>query len=142
MNFFNSLSTRIPLAIIGGILYGLLAYYIAIFFNLPSQFAISIGVVVFLFYFGSRLLILLSGVNSLYYSKREKTPLSQFYENTSFYKTAQWVGKFYHYHDIALFIFITLVAITFLITLIIDGITGKPVGSTIQSLSNAFIPLL
>ena len=54
MGFFNSLSIRIPLAIIGGILYGALTYTIAIFLDLPSEFAFSAAIIVFLFYLGSR----------------------------------------------------------------------------------------
>ena len=63
MGFFNSLSIRIPLAIIGGILYGTLTYTIVIFLDLPSEFAFSAAIVVFLFYLGSRLLILFSGID-------------------------------------------------------------------------------
>jgi hypothetical protein len=142
MSFFNSLSIRIPLAIIGGILYGLLTYHIITLLELSSQFAIFTGVIVFLFYIGSRFLILFSGIDSPYYSRGGKAISKQLYEKTSFYQTTQWVGKFYHYHDIVLFIFLTLTAIVFLITLVIDGLGSKPVGSTIQSLLNAFIPLL
>lgn len=127
MSFFNSLSIRIPLAIIGGILYGLLTYSIIILLDLPSQLAISTGVVVFLFYLGSRLLILFSGIDSPYYSRGVRGVRKPPNEKSSFYLTAQWVGRFYHYHDIALFIFLTVTAIVFLITLIIDGLGNKPI---------------
>ena len=139
-SFFNSLSIRIPLAVVGGILYSILTYYIFILLNLPSELAMATSIIVFLFYLGSRFLILFSGIDTPYYSKREKTGSKQFYENTSFYQTTQWVGKFYHYHDIVLFVFLTVTAIVFLITLIIDGLGSKPIGDTIQSLLKAFIP--
>jgi len=141
MSFFNSLSIRIPLAVIGGILYGFLTYHIIILLDLSAQIAISAAVFVFLLYLGSRLLILFSGIDSPYYSRRVKGIPKPSIEKNSFYSTTQWVGKFYHYHDIVLFIFLTLTAIVFLITLIIDGLGSKPVGSTIQSLLNALIPL-
>jgi len=141
MSFFNSLSIRIPLAIIGGILYALLTYQIIILLNLSPQLALFAAVFVFLFYFGSRLLILFSGIDSPYYYRRGKAIAKQVYEKTSFYQTTQWVGKFYHDHDIVLFVFLTVTAIVFLITLIIDGLGSKPFGSTIQSLLNPFIPL-
>ena len=140
MGFFNSLSIRIPLAVVGGILYGLLTYSILILLNLSSQIAIAGGIFVFLFYFGSRLLILFSGIDTAYYSKGEKIVSKSLYENTSFYQTAQWVGKLYHYHDIALFIFLLIIAIVFLISLIIDGIGNKPFGQTIQDIWDALIP--
>lgn len=131
MGFFNSLTIRIPLAVMGGILYGLLTYTIVLILNLPLQAAIGAGLIVFFLYFGSRLLILFSGIDTLYYSKERKgSP----YEHTVFYQTAQWVGKFYHYHDLILFIFLSLVAIWFVITLIIDGIENRPFGQTILNL--------
>jgi len=93
MGLFNSLSIRIPLAMIGGILYGILTYAIVLTLNLQAQSAIGAGLLVFFLYLGSRLLILFSGIDTPYYSKERKgSP----YENTAFYQTAQWVGKFYH----------------------------------------------
>jgi len=134
MGFFNSLSIRIPLAIIGGILYGALTYTIAIFLDLPSEFAISAAIVVFLFYLGSRLLILFSGIDSPYYSRGRKEDSMSPFENTAFYLTTQWVGKFYHYHDVVLFIFLTIIAVVFLISLILDWSDQKPIGDTIQDI--------
>ena len=139
-SFFNSLSIRIPLAAVGGLLYSILTYSIVILLNLPSELALATSIIVFLFYLGSRFLILFSGIDTPYYSKMEKTGSKRFYVNTSFYQTTQWVGKFYHYHDIVLFVFLTVTAIVFLITLIIDGLGSKTVGDTIQSLLKAFIP--
>ena len=139
MGFFNSLSTRIPLAIIGGILYGLLTYSIVILLDAPSPFAILGAIFVFLFYLVSRLLILFSGIDSPYYSKRTKGAPKSSVEKTSFYQTSQWVGKFYHYHDIVLFVFLVATSIAFLITLIVDWSGGKPPGNTIQSIWNFFI---
>jgi hypothetical protein len=142
MGFFNSLSTRIPLAIIGGFLYSLLIYSIIILLlDLPSQFAILGAAFVFLFYFGSRLLILFSGINSPYYSKGRKIISKQPVEKNSFYQTTQWVGKFYHYHDIVLFVFLVAISIAFLITLIIDLAGGEPAGNTSQTIWDALTTL-
>lgn len=141
MSFFNSLSIRIPLAMIGGVLYGLLAYYITVIMSFSAGLAISLGAFVFFFYLGSRLLILFSGIDSPYYSRGGKALSKQFDEKTSFYQTTQWVGRFFHYHDIALFIFLTVLSIVFLITLILDGANHRPMGTTIQDLWNTFIPI-
>jgi hypothetical protein len=141
MGFFNSLSIRITLALIGGILYSLLTYYIVILLDLPSEFAIFAMVSVFLFYLGSRLLILFSGIDSPYYSKRRGSISYPLYEKTAFYQTAQWVGKFYHYHDIVLLAFLSLIAIVFLISLVMDWSGEKPLGNTIQNLLNVIFPM-
>lgn len=141
MGFFNSLSTRIPLALVGGVLYGLLTYYIILFLDLPSQLAVAGGILVFLFYFGSRFLILFSGINTLYYSKEERRNSKSLLENNSFYQTAQWVGKFYHYHDIILFVSLVLTSIAFLISLGMDWSGSKPFGETLQNLWNALTSL-
>lgn len=133
MGFFNSLTVRIPLAIMGGILYGLLTYGIFLALDLSQQTATAAGLLVFFLYLGSRLLVLFSGINTPYYSKERKgSP----YENTAFYQTAQWVGKFYHYHDAVLFAFMVILAIVFVISLIMDGIENRPFGQTIQDLWN------
>jgi len=139
--FFDSLSIRIPLAVIGGILYGLLTYHIIILLDLSSQVAIFTGVIVFLFYIGSRLLILFSGIDSPYYSRRAKAISKPPIERNSFYFTTQWVGKFYHYHDAALFTFLMAISIVFLISLMIDWSANKPFGYTIQNLWNSLSPL-
>jgi len=117
MGFFNSLSIRIPLAVIGGILYGLLTYTIINLLDLPNNLALFSAFIVFLFYLGSRLMILFSGIDTPYYSKGRK---SSPYENTLFYQTAKWVGKFYHYHDIALFACLIIMAFIFMISLWVD----------------------
>ena len=140
-SFFNSLSIRIPLAVVGGILYSILTYYIFILLDLSAELAVVTSIIVFLFYLGSRFLILFSGIDTSYYFKGGKTGSKQSYENTSFYQTAQWVGKFYHYHDIVLFVFLTVTAILFLISLMIDGLGSRSIGSTIQSLLKALTPL-
>ncbi len=133
MGFFNSLTVRIPLAVIGGILYGLLTYEIFFALDLSQQTATAAGLLVFFLYLGSRLLVLFSGINTPYYSKERKgSP----YENTAFYQTAQWVGKFYHYHDAVLFAFLVILAIIFVISLIMDGLGNRPFGQTIQDLWN------
>ena len=138
MGFFNSLIIRISLAIIGGVLYGPLTYAIVLTLNFPAQTAIGAGLLVFFLYLGSRLLILFSGINTPYYSKeREGSP----YENTSFYQTAQWVGKFYHYHDAVLFTFLTLIAIVFLISLVLDWAGGNLFGKTIRELFQLLSPI-
>ena len=64
MGFFNSLIIRISLAIIGGILYGLLTYAIVLTLNFPAQTAIAAGLLVFFLYLGSRLLVLFSGMDT------------------------------------------------------------------------------
>lgn len=140
MGFFNSLSTRIPLAVIGGILYGLLTYYIIILLNLPSGFAFLAGVLIFLFYSGSRFLILFSKIDSPYYSKEGKGSVKQPNERDSFSQTTQWVGKFYHYHDIVLFAFLVVISIAFLISLIMDWSMSRPFGNTIQNLWDSLNP--
>ena len=141
MGFFNSLLIRITLAVIGGIFYAFLTYLIVRFLNLSYEFVIVAAVFVYLFYLSSRLLLLFSGIDSPYYSKGgkefSKTPL----EKNSFYTTAQWVGKFYHNHDFILFIFLGILSIIFLISLVMDGLGGRPFGNTIQNLWNALLPL-
>ena len=139
MGFFNSISIRIPLALIGGILYGLLTYALGLALDLPVKIAMGACFFVFLLYLGSRLLILFSGIDTPYYSTgRKGSP----YENTVFYQTAQWVGKFYHYHDFFLFALLILTCIVFLITLILDGIGNKPFGDTIRNLWDALTLIL
>jgi hypothetical protein len=141
MGFFNSLLIRITLAVIGGIFYAFLAYMIFNSLSLPPELVIPAAVLVYLFYLGSRLLLLFSGIDSPYYSKEKKGPSKIPTEKNSFYTTAQWVGKFYHLHDLVLFIFLGILSILFLITLAMDGIGAKPLGNTIQNLWNAFIPM-
>jgi hypothetical protein len=133
MGFFNSLTVRIPLAVIGGILYGLLTYEIFFALDLSQQTATAAGLLVFFLYLGSRLLILFSGIDTPYYSKERRDSPSN---NTAFYQTAQWVGKFYHYHDAVLFAFLVILAIIFVISLIMDGLGNRPFGQTIQDLWN------
>jgi hypothetical protein len=134
MSFFNSLSIRITLALIGGILYGLLSYALILTLDLSLQAALGAALFVFLLYLGSRLLILFSGINTPYYFKEHKDSP---HETTPFHQTAQWVGKFYHYHDLFLFIVLILICIVFLITVILDGIGKKPLGNTIRNLWDA-----
>jgi len=132
MSFFNSLSVRIPLALIGGFLYGLLTYWIVQFLNLPGLTAPASGTVS-LFYLGSRLVLLFSGVDSPYYSKTEPGPREALQRNP-FHETAQWVGRFYHYHDLFLFAFMVAVSVVFLITLWMDWKGTSPFGKTFQDL--------
>jgi hypothetical protein len=141
MDFFNSLLIRFTLAVIGGIFYAFLTYMITIFLNLSYEFVIVTAVFVYLFYLSSRLLLLFSGINSPYYSKGGKGPSKTPSEKNSFYTTAQWVGKFYHQHDIILFIFLGMISIFFLITLAIDGFGEKPFGDTIQNFWEALLPI-
>jgi hypothetical protein len=141
MSFFNFLSIRVSLAIIGGILYGFLTYHIIILLDLSPQIALSAAVFVFLLYFGSRLLILFSGIDSTYYSRRQETIPKLPIEKNSFYSTTQWVGKFYHYHDGALFTFLAAISIVFLISSMIDWLGDKPVGNTFRDFWNALISL-
>jgi hypothetical protein len=133
---FNSLITRILLAIIGGILYALLTYRIILLLGLP-EFTVPGGFFVFLLYFGSRMLILLSGINTPYYSKVRKNTRSSLFLSDSFYQTTQWVGTFYHYHDIALFAFLVAISLALLITLMMDWPGAKPFGGTFQNIFNS-----
>jgi hypothetical protein len=140
MDFFNSLLIRITLAVIGGIFYAFLTYSIIMFLNLLYEFAILAAVFVYLFYLSSRLLLLFSGIDSTYYSKGRKMPSKTSIKENSFYTTAQWVGKFYHQHDIVLFIFLGILSVAFLISLIVDGLGGMPFGNTVQNLWSTLLP--
>ncbi len=140
MGFFNSLSIRITLAIIGGILYGALTYAMIIFLDLSSDLAILVAFIVFFFYLASRFLLLFSGIHTRYYSKGEKNPSMDFYEGTSFYQTAQWVGKLYDAHDRALFVFLALLSIGFVISLVADLVGHKPFGNTLFNLFPSVLP--
>ncbi len=140
MDFFNSLLIRITLAVIGGIFYAFLTYLIVMFLNLSYEFVILAAAFVYLFYLSSRLLLLFSGIDSPYYSKPRKGPSIAPPEKNSFYTTAQWVGKFYHRHDIVLFVFLGLLSVAFLISLIVDGLGGMPFGNTVQNLWSALLP--
>ena len=142
MGFFNSLLIRITLAVIGGVFYAFLTYLIVVFLNLSYEFVILTAVFVYLFYLSSRLLLLFSGIDSPYYSKGRKGSSIAPPEKNSFYTTAQWVGKFYHRHDIILFVFLGIVSIVFLISLVMDELGSKPIGNTLLILRNAFIPSL
>lgn len=134
MDFFNSLTVRMPLAVLGGILYGLLTYATVLTLNVSSETATCMGVIVFFLYLGSRLLILFSGIDTPYYSRQRKgSP----YEHTPFYQTAQWVGIFYRYHDFFLLAFLAILAIAFILSLIMDGIEHRPFGQTLQNLWEA-----
>ncbi len=137
MSFFDSRSTRIPLAVIGGFLYGLLTYQLLLFIGVSSVPASSAGFFVFLLYLGSRFLLLFSGLSTPYYSRGKKDGPAQKVEGNPFYQASQWVGKFYHYHDLALFVFLILIAGFFLITLIVDLSGHQRIGNTIQSFWNS-----
>ena len=71
MGFLNSLLIRITLAVIGGVFYAFLSYMIVMFLHLPSEFVFLASAFVYLFYLGSRLLLLFSGVDSPYYSRKK-----------------------------------------------------------------------
>jgi hypothetical protein len=99
--------------------------------------AISAAMLIFLLYVGSRFLLLFSRIDSPYYSKKVKGIPKPPIEENSFYLTTQWVGKFYHYHDIVLFISMVVVSILFLISLLIAWLGSKPFGYTTHNLLNA-----
>jgi hypothetical protein len=141
MDFFNSLLIRITLAVIGGIFYAFLTYRIVALLNLSYEFIIIAAVFVYLFYLSSRLLLLFSGIDSPYYSKRRKAASKAAHDKNSFYSTAQWVGKFYHQHDLVLFTFLGILSVVFLLSLFADGLRGDPLGSTIQNLWDALLPM-
>jgi len=128
------------MAVVGGIFYALLTQTITLLLGFSSELALIAAFIVFFFYLVSRCLLLFSGIHTPYYSKGGKTSSMDLYENTHFYQTAQWVGKFHHYHDMALFIFLAVLSIAFLISLVIDWAESKPFGDTIQNLLYALLP--
>jgi hypothetical protein len=130
------------MAMVGGIFYGLLTQTITHLLGFSSELTVIAAFIVFFFYLVSRFLLLFCGIHTPYYSKGGKTSPFDLYENTHFYQTAQWVGKFYHYHDIALFVFLFLFSISFLISLGVDGWSKMPFGRTAQDLWNSLIPTL
>ena len=140
MGFFNSLLIRITLAVTGGIFYAFLTYMIVMFLNLSYELVILASVFVYLFYLSSRFLLLFSGIDSPYYSKGRKGPSKTPMKRYSFRTTAQWVGKFYHHHDLVLFVFLGILSIIFLISLAMDGLRGNPFGNAIQNLWNTLLP--
>jgi len=140
MDFFNSLLIRMTLAVVGGIFYTFLTYSIVKLLNLPYEFVILASVLVYLFYISSRLLLLFSGIDSPYYSKGRKLPPKSSLKENYFYDTAQWVGKFYHQHDLVLFVFLGILSIVFLVCLVMDGLNGSPFGNTIRNLWNTLLP--
>jgi len=78
MDFFNSLLIRVTLAVIGRIFYAFLAYTILILMGLASELVIPAAVLVYLFYLGSRLLLLFSGIDSPYYSREREKGLQRY----------------------------------------------------------------
>ena len=140
MGFFNSLLIRITLAVTGGIFYAFLTYLIVTFLELPHEWVILASVFVYLFYLGSRLLVLFSGIGTPYYSKGRKMPPGTSTREHDFYDTAQRVGKFYQQHDLVLFVFLGILSIVFLISLGIDVLTGSPFGNTVRDLWNILLP--
>jgi len=141
MGFFNFLPIRIAMAVVGGTFYALLTQAIALLVGLSSELAVISAFIVFFFYLASRFLLLFSGIHTPYYSKGGRTSFVDLYENTYFYQTAQWVGKFYHYHDVALFVFLALLSIVFLISLVADLAGHKPLGDTLSNLLTLLLPL-
>ena len=139
MSFFSSLSVRIPLALMGGILYGLLTYRVVQFLDAPG-FAIPASGLISFFYLGSRLILLFSGVDSPYYSKRTEMSSQESLHKSPFHEAAQWVGRFYHYHDLFLFSFMVAVSAVFLITLWVDWKGANPLGNTFQDLLHRLVP--
>jgi hypothetical protein len=127
---------------IGGILYAALTYFIVTLINLSVEFAIFISILVFLFYLVSRFLLLFSGIHTPYYSKGDKVSPTGLHENTYFCQTAQWVGKFYHDHDMVLFAFLALTAFAFILSLVLDWLGNRPTGDTLKNLLNSFTHLL
>jgi len=128
------------MAMVGGIFYGLLTQTIARLLGLSSELAVIAAFVVFFFYLVSRFLLLFSGIPTPYYSKGEKTSSMDFYENTYFYQTARWVGKFYHCHDMFLFVFLALLSIVFVISLVADLAGHQPLGDTLSNLFTLLLP--
>jgi hypothetical protein len=141
MGFFNSLLIRITLALLGGALYALLTYALIVSLKLSFPLAIPTALFVYLLYLGSRLLLLFSGIDSPYFLRARKGPSKTLPEKNSFHDAAQWVGKFYHLHDIVLFVLLGILSIVFLVSLVMDGLGGSPFGDTIQNLWNTLLPI-
>jgi hypothetical protein len=141
MGFFNSLLIRITLAVLGGVLYALLTYVLIHSLNLSSPLEIAAVFFVFLLYLGSRLLLLFSGIDSPYYRRGGKGPSKALPEKNPFQDAAQWVGNFYHQHDIVLFVLLVILSIVFLVSLVMDGLGGNPLGNSIQNLWDTLLPI-
>ncbi len=141
MAFFNSLLIRITLAVLGGALYALLTYALILSLNLSSPLPILAALFVYLLYLGSRLLLLFSGIDSPYYRREREGPSETLPEKNPFQEAAQWVGKFYHRHDIVLFFFLGFLSLVFLGSVVKDGFGGNPLGETIQNLWNTLWPI-
>jgi hypothetical protein len=141
MTFFNSLLIRITLAVIGGVFYAFLTYWIVLSLRLPYEFLILASVFVYLSYLSSRLLLLFSGIDSPYYSKGRGMPSKPSLKEIHFYETAQWVGKFYHWHDLVLFVFLGILSIAFLISIVVDGLNGSPFGDTVRNLGDMILSI-
>jgi hypothetical protein len=141
MGFFNSLLIRITLAVLGGGLYASLTYALILSINISSPLATLAASFVYLLYLGSRLLLLFSGIDSPYTSGGREGPSKIPPEKNSFHETAQWVGKFYHRHDMVLFVFLCLLSVVFLVSLVMDAFGGRPLGETIRNLWNSFVSL-
>lgn len=139
MSFFNSLPIRIALAVLGGGLYALLTYALVLSLQISSSFAALAAFFVYLLYLGSRLLLF--GIDSPYYPGIKKGPPRLLREKNSFHETAQWVGKFYHRHDRVLFVFLCFLSVVFLVSLVMDGLGGKPLGETLQNLWNSLVSI-
>ncbi len=140
MGFFNSLLIRIALAVTGGIFYAFLTYLIVMLLHLPYEFVILTSVFVYFFYLGSRLLLLFSGIDTPYYSRGRKMPPKTSAKENYFFDTAQWVGKFYHQHDLVLFVLLGILSIVFLISIVMDGLSGSPFGNTVRNLWDTLLP--
>ena len=141
MGFFNSFLIRITLAVLGGVLYALLTYALLLSLNLSSPLPVLAGSFVYLFYLGSRLLLLFSGIDSPYYRRERGGSAKTIPEKNSFREAAQWVGKFYHQHDVVLFVLLGILAVVFLISLVMDGLGRNPFGDSIQNLWNTLLPI-
>jgi hypothetical protein len=141
VGFFNSLLIRITLAVLGGVLYALLTYALILSLNLSSSPGTLAAFFVYVLYLGSRLLLLFSGIDSPYYRRRTEKPSKTLPEKNPFQDAAQWVGKFYHQHDIVLFVFLGFLSLVFLVSIVMDGLRGNPLGDTIQNLWNTLWPI-
>jgi Na+/melibiose symporter-like transporter len=141
VGFFNSLSIRLTLAVLGGALYAILTYALVRSLNLSSPLSILAALIVYVLYLSSRFLLLFSGIDSPYYRREREEPSKTLPEKNSFQEAAQWVGTFYHRHDIALFVLLGLLSLVFLVSIVRDGFEGNPLGKTIQTLWNTLWPV-
>jgi len=124
MGFSIPLLIRITLAVLGGVLYALLAYALILS---PIFLLHSLSWLHFLSIFSTSAQDFFSFFleSTPLLSTERKGPSRPSPEKNSFQEAAQWVGKFYHQHDVVLIVFSGILSITFLVSVIMDGLGGN-----------------